>query len=653
MKPIASPKHSNCGGWETVFGRLPCLIGILVAAFGLLIAISWQAHWQAFLQMLPQTAPMRFNTALCFMLSGTGLFLLTTPKNRTVPWLGATMVLLNVMTLVEHVTGRNLGIDELLLKPYFKFTAINPGRMSPLATICFMMIGTAFILAGSKLHREKCLTIIGVLANIVLAVVSVALAGYIFQIESAYDWGSYARMAINTAVTLIIFSCGLLIWAWQAARQNHHSFLRWLPVTGAATLILMVTFISAVNMTALKGATAWRKHTYEVIDSAQTFQSDYIEMQRNVRGYITLGTPELLAAFQKNTNSWGGKFFHLADLTLDNASQKTRINQLAGAVHDVMDYDADIIGVYQHSGPQGVLQLDSTGRGRTVTGHALDAIKAFADEEKSLLIQRDAKEQTDYRCVENLMIFGGALSAILLVVANSMASRELKFRYRAEAQLQEFLSMQKAILHSADYGIVSTELDGIIRTFNPAAEKLLGYTADEVIGKKTPLAWREPLELAERARKISNETGESVQPNFEAVVANVKAKQVDEGEWTFIRKNGSRFTSLLVVTAVVDEAGQSTGYLGVFRDITDRKQFEAERETLIMELRTALAQVKTLSGLIPICGWCKNVRSDKGFWQTVEQYVHSHTDASFTHGICPTCQEKFLADVAKSNSKRA
>jgi hypothetical protein len=65
----------------------------------------------------------------------------------------------------------------------------------------------------------------------------------------------------------------------------------------------------------------------------------------------------------------------------------------------------------------------------------------------------------------------------------------------------------------------------------------------------------------------------------------------------------------------------------------------------IGELRRALDEVRTLSGMIPICGWCKNIRSDKGYWQSVEHYVLAHTEATFTHSICPDCAEKFKAEL--------
>jgi PAS domain-containing protein len=88
------------------------------------------------------------------------------------------------------------------------------------------------------------------------------------------------------------------------------------------------------------------------------------------------------------------------------------------------------------------------------------------------------------------------------------------------------------------------------------------------------------------------------------------------------------------------EAGYANFY-GM--DITARNRAETERERLIGELQEALAKVKTLSGLVPICAWCKKIRDDRGFWNEVEVFVQSHSDATFSHGVCPSCRDKWLA----------
>ena len=87
-------------------------------------------------------------------------------------------------------------------------------------------------------------------------------------------------------------------------------------------------------------------------------------------------------------------------------------------------------------------------------------------------------------------------------------------------------------------------------------------------------------------------------------------------------------------------------YFFVFRllnqHIAQRRLAEAEKDTLIAELHTALDEVKTLRGIIPICASCKKIRDDKGFWQQVEVYVSAHSEAMFSHGSCPECTEKII-----------
>jgi hypothetical protein len=87
-----------------------------------------------------------------------------------------------------------------------------------------------------------------------------------------------------------------------------------------------------------------------------------------------------------------------------------------------------------------------------------------------------------------------------------------------------------------------------------------------------------------------------------------------------------------------------TGVLCAFTDITERKQAEEERERLIVELQEALAKIKTLRGFIPICASCKKVRDDEGYWHQVEVYIRDHSEAEFSHGLCPDCLKKLYPE---------
>lgn len=82
-------------------------------------------------------------------------------------------------------------------------------------------------------------------------------------------------------------------------------------------------------------------------------------------------------------------------------------------------------------------------------------------------------------------------------------------------------------------------------------------------------------------------------------------------------------------------------------EMEERKKAQIEKDRVIVELKAALSQVRTLSGLLPICASCKKIRDDKGYWNQLELYIRNHTDAEFTHGICPDCAKKALEDIGR------
>jgi len=109
------------------------------------------------------------------------------------------------------------------------------------------------------------------------------------------------------------------------------------------------------------------------------------------------------------------------------------------------------------------------------------------------------------------------------------------------------------------------------------------------------------------------------------------------------RKDGSVFYAD-INTAPIKMSGKIC-LMGIFRDITERKQAEEERKKLISDLQAALAEIKTLSGIIPICAKCKKIRDDKGYWKQVEVYIQDHTEAEFSHGLCPECAAKMEKEI--------
>jgi PAS domain S-box-containing protein len=163
---------------------------------------------------------------------------------------------------------------------------------------------------------------------------------------------------------------------------------------------------------------------------------------------------------------------------------------------------------------------------------------------------------------------------------------------------------------------------GYFKRINPAWEKTLGFSREELHSK----------------------------PMFEFVHPEDRARTLDQNrkvrtggqalgfENRYLCKDGSY--KWLLWNATPDLEHQVI--YSVARDITERKRAEEEREQLVRELQVALAEVKELQKVLPICSYCKSIRDDENYWRTVETYISHHTNTIFSHGICPACLKKVV-----------
>jgi two-component system, sensor histidine kinase and response regulator len=152
---------------------------------------------------------------------------------------------------------------------------------------------------------------------------------------------------------------------------------------------------------------------------------------------------------------------------------------------------------------------------------------------------------------------------------------------QAEKALLKAGALQSAIFNSANFSSIATDAKGVIQIFNVGAERMLGYTAAEVMNKITPADISDPQEVIERAEALSVELGTTITPGFEALVFKASRGIEDIYELTYIRKDGSRFPAVVSVTALRDVQNAIIGYLLIGTDNTARKQVEAERQHLM------------------------------------------------------------------------
>ena len=205
--------------------------------------------------------------------------------------------------------------------------------------------------------------------------------------------------------------------------------------------------------------------------------------------------------------------------------------------------------------------------------------------------------------------------------------RDITERRRTEDKVRQ---LSRAVEQSPA-SIVITNPAGDMEYVNPKFIEVTGYTLAEVLGKNP------------RVLKSGEKSPEAYRELWETIAAGKEWS----GEFHNKKKNGELYWESASISPIRDRAGRVTHYVAVKEDITTRKQNEAEHDKLILDLQEALASVKSLSGLLPICASCKKIRDDKGYWSQVESYIQKHSDATFTHGICPDCIKKLYPDLAE------
>ena len=164
--------------------------------------------------------------------------------------------------------------------------------------------------------------------------------------------------------------------------------------------------------------------------------------------------------------------------------------------------------------------------------------------------------------------------------------------------------------------------DGHFQRLNPAWETTLGFSREEL--QATPMF--EFVHPEDRERTLDQ--NRRVRSGEQALAFENRYRCKD-GSYRWLLWNARADLDHEVIYSVA-------------RDITDRKQLEQEREQLLSELQGALAEVRELQKTLPICMYCKKIRDDENYWETVEAYISHHTNTTFSHAICPACYESVV-----------
>jgi PAS domain S-box-containing protein len=190
---------------------------------------------------------------------------------------------------------------------------------------------------------------------------------------------------------------------------------------------------------------------------------------------------------------------------------------------------------------------------------------------------------------------------------------------------EEAIARTDKALHELEDRFFATSIDmlcfldfsGYFKRLNPAWERTLGFTREELMSRP----FIEFVHPDDRERTLKQNA--AVRAGGQALSFENRYLCKD-GSFRWFRWNAAPDSPHKVIYSVA-------------RDVTESKQAEKEREELLAELQTALAEVKTLKEILPLCSYCRRIRDDENEWHTVEEYIGRHTSTLFSHGICPSC----------------
>lgn len=191
----------------------------------------------------------------------------------------------------------------------------------------------------------------------------------------------------------------------------------------------------------------------------------------------------------------------------------------------------------------------------------------------------------------------------------------------------------KMVLEGSEQGFWDWRIDTGEVQRNDCWAQMLGYSTIEEFDETTD-TWTNLIHPDDREA-----AWKSINDHLEGRTTSHKM------EYRMLTKDGS-YKWIMDHAKIVqrDAVGRPLRMSGTHSDISDRKQMEEERDSLIKSLQEALNELKTLKGIIPICSYCHNIRDDKGAWSGIEDYLSKNSDAEFSHGICPKCLVKVRSE---------
>jgi|GEM_PF-2701596 len=588
------------------------LAAYLCMVAGSLVFIGgWAFDIEVLRSLSPNLVSMKANTALAFVLAGMALALHHSQLPSVLAVICAVAVtLIGSLTLCEILFNWPLAIDELFfLDPYTVHGVA--GRMATISAFSFVIVGIA--LCSLNATQSKRVWLVNSCAALVLINTFITILGYLYGISSLYQVNGYNPMAIHTALLFFLIALGIICF------YPKHGFMRLATADNNAGLLMRRLLPAVIFLPPILGWLAFKGQQLTWYDTAFGFA---LFAASNVVVFSILTWWAARAIEQvdvdkhkaEQISSWQQAILNSADLTIISTNlQGVILTCNAGALKQLGYQEQDIIGKVTPILFHDAIEVQQ--RAELLSDHLLEPIAPtfqllIAQLQQGInnlewrYFRKNGSSLTVRMSMSELYDTQGELTGYLCISRDITQRKLHELQIAAQQQeLRHAYQRNQAVLDYANYSIIGTDTDGLILTFNRGAEYLLGYHANEVINIHTPALFHVASEVVARAQALSAELNTTIEPDFEAFVAKTRLLgQVDEHEWTYVRKDGKQVSVLLSVTAQHDYEGNIIGFLGIASDITERKRIDRMKSefvsTVSHELRTPLTSIRGALGLV-------------------------------------------------------
>jgi len=359
----------------------------------------------------------------------------------------------------------------------------------------------------------------------------------------------------------------------------------------ALLIVAVAGWISYTNTARLLVSDRRVRHTYRIREHLGTVISLLRDAETGVRGYVITGHEDYLGPYNAAARAINRNLSDLQRLTARNPTQQQRLEALQPLITARLDALKQVITVRREKGLTAAAETMRVDPGRQLMEHIRASLGDMKNAETGLLLRQEDESIANTERMLRALVLGASSGVAILLLVFFFLNREIIERGRAEQALRASEQRLRALVEGVkDYAIIMLDPQGLVASWNPGAERIMGYTAREIVGRHFSAFYPRPDVQAGK-------------PEMVLRAAEEIGRFKEEG-WR-VRQDGSRFSASVVVSALHDDDGRLRGFSKVTRDITERKQAEEA-------LRESESRYRAVSELTSDYTYAFRIEPDRG-----------------------------------------